>query len=148
MRAPVVVRCADGRVTLQADQADALRRSGELQGRTRPRTWLTRGEVEALLIRRPEFSVCDFCATRGSSEWWDFPARDYDLPGAGRSVGNWRACAACTRLINAGDRVELAARGARLNDRPASAYRWIHDGFWSHREGAPRRVERKDDDAT
>ena len=57
MRAPVVVRCADGRVTLQADQADALRRSGELQGRTRPRTWLTRGEVEALLIRRPEFSV-------------------------------------------------------------------------------------------
>lgn len=151
MNEPVFVEAPDGTITLNPEQAAALRTAGHLEegetvdfdgpvvsGRlTIMRTDLTRPQVVAFLVERVDLSVCDFCGRRDVS--WEFPAEDYLRAGGhDRSVGSWRACSECGQLINSGRREDLARRGARELRRPVRVVRHVHDEFWAHRQGAGR----------
>lgn len=151
--AGLVIAAVDGGIALTVEQADALRSAGHLEPtggqlavellmpgqREIPRTDLTRVQVTRFLIECVDLSVCDFCGRRGVA--WEFPAEDFDkTSGLDRSIGAWRACDECGRLIRDGRRGGLARVAARRYRRPVRELRMLHDEFWTHRCGPGERI--------
>lgn len=106
-------------------------------------------------------AACDFCAAPAPR--WVAPARDFDtgvvdptvgLPTA--SLGGWAACDLCAAFVRSGQREKLRRHclralvkrlhvdGVRVTagQMPTleAAVGDLHDVFWQHREGAPRRM--------
>lgn len=100
-----------------------------------------------IFVRTPT-SKCDFCSAIPVK--WDYPCRDFNKDGMTRAGQreSWAACDACHRLIQAGDREQLARRGVtRLHrlfpDRlplRLPGIRVAHARFWANREANPVRV--------
>jgi hypothetical protein len=100
--------------------------------------------------------VCDFCSEPIEGEWcWSYPARDFlytiQFEGYGThgSKGDWAACEICHHLIQADNRVQLAARNVRLDlERDPKAKRLapqlgalalaLHKDFFNNRTGEPK----------
>lgn len=109
----------------------------------------------------PSPLVCDFCSKPVTVETaWDCPARDFDAgipvphrPGFNHhSHGGWCACETCVTFVRSGRRRALTAFSVqKLIEREPDMRRFrrelmialgeLHDDFWSHREGEPRRVD-------
>ena len=70
---------------------------------------------------------------------WNFPAQAHDMISGDRSVGDWRACDECARLIRAGKRDRLARRCVVTT---IEVTRQIQDSFWSNRTGPGDRIGR------
>ena len=106
-------------------------------------------------VRTPPSPKCDFCSARPVK--WDYPCRDFSQEGVAptgqryvfnRRSESWAACDACHRLIQAGDREQLARRSVtrlhrlfpdRLQLR-LPGVRAVHDTFWANREANPVRI--------
>ena len=91
---------------------------------------------------------CDFCSA--PCPGWRYPARSFIAYRAtnlaGESVGDWAACDACHKLIEAGDREHLAQRSLdelilrHPEARPAAEILFqdladLHRQFFEHRCG-------------
>lgn len=103
---------------------------------------------------------CDFCSQPDPT--WLCPCVPYsdglrDAQGRVHWSGpDWLACEACAELICQGRRDELWQRGMVAVARAlrksghsvppqlAAIVRGMHDGFWSHREGPPRRLSERE----
>jgi len=91
--------------------------------------------------------LCDFCSHPHPT--WKYPARDFETPPVGTSVGSWYACEECRALIERKDRLGLTERSVR---RFIERYGFgneaellvdlgtIHTKFFDHRTGEAARL--------
>lgn len=96
-----------------------------------------------------ETLLCDFCSATAPA--WCYPASSFIAvtvgPLVSASEGGWAACEECHRLIEAGDRKQLAERSlttlieahpemAPVRDELIDSLRDLHARFFAHRCGA------------
>lgn len=95
---------------------------------------------------------CDFCNEDATTPGWVVPAKDFEMPGGsafGMSDGDWGACEACVKLIEADDWTDLIARvvsgkgnqGDAPDDVVAVHLARIYHRLRANMTGPPRKVQ-------
>lgn len=101
----------------------------------------------------PKVFRCDFCS--GTPVAWEYPANDlFSGHKLDISSGGWTACEACYECIETDDRFGLTKRATKgyseniepdlkgpRKDAIRKQIRRLHDKFFAHRTGPPKRTK-------